>query len=77
MQNKEVRIMEDMLKLILTKLDNLENNYKSLEDGQKQLQKDVSIIKRDLKGVWDDIKRIDRRITVHDEAIEALQRKLL
>ena len=44
-----------------------------IESSIKKLQKDVTDIKRDLKGVWSDIKRLDKRLTAQEEEISSLR----
>ncbi len=39
------------------------------------MQKDVSTLKRDLKGVWEDIKRLDNRTAEQREELNALRQR--
>ncbi len=54
---------------IVKRLDTLENGQTTLdkrmgtlERGQRRMQKDASEIKLQLRGVWDDILRLDNRL---------------
>ena len=47
----------------------LEQGQKQLEQGQKLLQKDVASIKVELREIWKDILKFDRRITVVEDKI--------
>jgi len=40
----------------------LEGRLNNLEEGQRKLEKGQEDIKRELRYIWDDIKRIDNRL---------------
>lgn len=39
----------------------------NLEEGQKKMQKDITDIKRELRCVWEDIGKLDKRLTAQEE----------
>lgn len=55
------------------RLDKMDTRLTTLEKGQKKLQQDVTLIKRDVKGVWEDIIRLDKRVEKQKEEIELLK----
>jgi hypothetical protein len=77
--NNEEKILQ-MLEIIVADINDLKKGQASLEKrpivlekGQKQLQSDVSSIKRDLKAVWSDILRIDKKIATQQEEIDSIK----
>ncbi|MGI6648334.1 MAG: hypothetical protein ACOX5W_04520 [Bacillota bacterium] len=46
----------------------------TLAEGQKLLQADVTSIKNELRYVWEDIKRIDKRLSTQEEEVVILKR---
>lgn len=48
-------------------LQQVNKRLDKLEQGQKKLQKDVTTIKKELSAVWDDIKRLDNRLSAQEE----------
>lgn len=59
--------VDSRLDSVDSRLDKVELRLDNLEKGQQQIQKE-------LRGVWDDILRIDKRISAHDEELEVLKR---
>jgi len=55
--------VEEILKQILGELNSLKQGQDRLEAGQKGLEKGQREIKSELKYIWDDIKKIDARLT--------------
>lgn len=72
---QEVRsIVHEALQPINERLGTLEQGQTAivkrldtLEKGQRQLQKDVSGIKFELRGVWEDILRLDKRLASQEK----------
>lgn len=74
-------VMQEELKPINERLDRVEQGQQEarqglqqvntrldkLEKGQKNLQKDVTTIKKEVRAVWDDILRLDKRLTVQEK----------
>lgn len=80
--------MEKVLNQILDELKTLNQRFGGLDEGQKELQKDVQALKsgqgklqKDVTGtrnelgyVWDDIKKIDARLSTQEEELVILKR---
>jgi exonuclease VII small subunit len=72
---------EEFQKLVLDKLSKLEEGQIKLEEGQanietglKNLRQGQQEIRRELQYVWDDIKRLDKRLTQQEEETFILKR---
>jgi chromosome segregation ATPase len=66
--------VESRLGGVESRLGSVESKINTMQVDIKGLQSDVREIKRDLKGAWDDILRLDKRLTVHDEELAMLKR---
>lgn len=58
---------EQFQKIVLEQLKMLTDGQKTLEQGQKE-------IKNELKYMWDDIKKIDSRLSSQEEEVVILKR---
>lgn len=52
---------------INSRLDKLGKGQAALEKGQRKLQQDVSTIKKEVRAVWDDILRLDNRLSIQEK----------
>ena len=52
----------------------LEQGQKRLEQGQKRLEQGQEDIRSELRYIWDDIKKIDARLTKQEEETNFLKR---
>jgi len=73
--------VEEVLKQILNKLESLEQGQQEiradvadlkagqakLEAGQKKLEQGQREIRKELKFIWEDIKKIDNRLTIQEQ----------
>lgn len=66
--------MERILEKILSELQALHEGQARLESNMTVLRKDVVEIKSELRYVWDDIKRIDNRLSIQGEELVNLKR---
>lgn len=73
--------MEEILKQILSELSSLKEGQSRLElgqeqlgQGQKRLEKGQDDIRSELHYIWDDIKKIDARLTKQEEETYVLKR---
>lgn len=80
--------MEQILKQILSELQGLRDGQARIEtivikQGEEiaglradvnKLKQDVREIKTELRYVWEDIKKIDNRLSAHDEELMLLRR---
>ena len=53
--------------LVLKKLDTLQADV-------SEIKSDITEIKTELRGVWDDILRLDKRLTAQDEELVIMKR---
>lgn len=72
---------EEFQALVLQQLSALANGQKELQkdvqalkSGQDKLQKDVTGTRNELGYVWDDIKKIDARLSTQEEELVILKR---
>jgi len=70
---------EEFQKLVLEKLNKLDEGQKSFEEGQKKLEREVKDLKRDVKEIkhdvkaaWGDILLIDNRLSAQEEMVEKI-----
>lgn len=73
--------MEKILEKILAELQSLHDGQVRMEAMQQKqgqdiavLRNDVSEIKNELKYVWEDIKKLDSRLSAQDEELVILKR---
>lgn len=52
---------------IIQLLESMQSDIKDLKEGQVE-------IKTELRGIWDDILRLDKRLTAQDEEIVIMRR---
>lgn len=67
--NLEMQQFQGVLQQINSRLDSLEVGQKLLEQNQKRMQKDISTIKVEVRAIWEDIKRLDTRLTVQEQRV--------
>lgn len=65
---------EEFMRIVLDKLSNLEEGQTSLEQNFVKLEEGQEEIKKELKYIWDDIKRIDQRLSQQENEIIYLKR---
>lgn len=66
--------MEQILKQILEKLNSMETDIKELKAGQAKLEQGQQEIKSVLKFMWDDIKKLDNRLSQQEDEVFTLKR---
>lgn len=65
---------EQFQSIVLEQLKTLTDGQKMLEQGQKEIRQDVREIKNELEYIWDDIKKIDNRLSTQEEEVVILNR---
>ena len=65
---------EKFQELVLQQLAALAGGQQSIETGQVKLQKGQNEIKLELRGIWEDIKRLDKRLLDHDVELDIMKR---
>jgi len=58
---------KEMLALLLEKVTGMEGDIKDLKQGQQDIRKE-------LRYIWDDIKKLDERLTGQEEEVVILKR---
>ena len=66
--------MEQILAQILSELQALREGQSRQGEDLSSLKKDVSEIKVELRFVWEDVKKIDNRLTAQGEELVILKR---
>jgi uncharacterized protein YoxC len=61
------------LQALQSQVSGLSEGQKFLKQGQQALQDDVTAIKSQLRYVWEDIKRIDKRLSNQEEEVVILK----
>ncbi|MDN5313553.1 MAG: hypothetical protein PWQ68_2527 [Thermoanaerobacteraceae bacterium] len=66
--------MEEILKKILEKVDGIENSVTELKEGQKRLEERQANleegqkeIRKEIKFIWDDIRKLDNRLFAQEK----------
>jgi len=68
------RLVLEQLKILMDGQKSLEKGQESLVKGQAALEKGQIEIKNELKFIWDDIKKIDNRLSAQEEEVVILKR---
>lgn len=75
---KSIKVSQDRMESQITSLDERQTLFETTLKSQGQdilsIKKDVKDIKTELGYAWDDIKKIDSRLTIHDEELVILKR---
>lgn len=75
---KSIKVSQDRMESQITTLDERQTRFETTLKRQGQdilsIKKDVKDIKTELGYAWDDIKKIDSRLTIHDEELVILKR---
>lgn len=70
---KDVQFLQKDVLILKDGQEKLRKDVEILKSGQEKLQKDVTGIKKELGYVWDDIKKIDVRLSGQEEELVILK----
>ena len=71
---KHLSRIENRIDGLDNRIDGLDNRMGGLETKVDKLQEDITGIKHELGYVWEDIKKIDNRLSTNEEELVFLRR---